>query len=302
MGPSNIALVKLFAADQALREAQGRLDTATRDFRIQERKVNALSERHGVAYSNFREAQAKAGALDLDLKTRDGHIEKLREQQQLAKNNREYQALLVEINTAKVDRNKVEDEAIKLLEQVERLGNEQRELSAQLDAEKTRLEQMRAEINDRITALQQEIDALRPARDDAAAAVPGKAREVFERIADRYEGEAMAALSKPDRRREEYVCTSCNLELAADVYNKLHSRDELVFCPSCRRILFIPEDLPLEHAVHKPKERKERARKAPPAAVGRQTSAVDVMRSIEPDSEDSGEEDVAPDGVPDRSE
>ena len=38
MGPTNIALVKLFQADQQLREAQARLDSVTRNARIQERK------------------------------------------------------------------------------------------------------------------------------------------------------------------------------------------------------------------------------------------------------------------------
>lgn len=290
MGPSNIALVKLFQADQALREAQARLDAATRDVRIQERRVNDLSEKHALARSNLREAQSQAGVQDVDLKVRDAHIEKLREQQQITQNNREYQALLVEINTAKVDRNKVEDEAIKLLEQVERLNKEQAELNTQLEGEQNRLKEMRTLIHDRIAALQSEIDALRPKREQAAAEVPAKLRDVFERMADRYDGEALAAIAKPDRRREEYVCTSCNMELVPDVYNKLHSRDELVFCPSCRRILYIPEDLPLEHAVHKVKEKKERPRKAPPAAVGRQTSAVDVMRSMEPDPDDFDED------------
>ncbi len=68
----------------------------------------------------------------------------------------------------------------------------------------------------------------------------------------------MSAISKPDRRREEYLCTACNMNLVTDVYNKLHSRDELVFCPSCRRILYIPDDLPPELAVKKPKEYKKK--------------------------------------------
>jgi hypothetical protein len=79
------------------------------------------------------------------------------------------------------------------------------------------------------------------------------------------------------------------MDLVRDVYNRLHSRDEMVFCPSCRRILYIPEDLTVEKAVHKPKERRERLQKAPPAAVGRQTSAVDVLRSIEVESEETTE-------------
>lgn len=285
MGPTNLALVKLYQADHALREAQRRLDAATRDVRIQERKVNDLAEKQKLSHSNLREAQAQAGQLDLDLNSRDAQIEKFRQQQQLAKNNKEYQTFLVEINTAKVDRNKVEDEAIKSLEAVERLQVEGKELTALVEAERTRLEAMRAQIGDRQSALEAEIELLRPAREEAAAAVAPRVRDLFERMAERYEGEAMGAISKPDKRREEYVCTSCNMDLVADVYNKLHSRDELVHCPSCRRLLFIPEDLTPDTAVHKVKPRKEPRVKAPPAAVGRQTSAVDVMQSITPESE-----------------
>src|SRR6185437_13262223 len=98
MGPTNVALVKLFEADQALREAQSRLDSAARNVRVQERKVADLSEKLKLAQTKLREQQSQAAQLDLDLKSRDAHIERLRTQQQTAKNNKEYQAFLVEIN------------------------------------------------------------------------------------------------------------------------------------------------------------------------------------------------------------
>jgi predicted nucleic acid-binding Zn-ribbon protein len=287
MGPTNIALVKLFRADLALREAQRRLDAASRGVRIQERRLNELLERQKLTQSQLMETQTQAAQLDLDLKSRDAQIEKLRQQQQLAKNNKEYQTFLIEISTAKVDRNKVEDEAIKALEQVERLQTEAKELTALVDAEQGKLETMRAEVGDKLVTLQADIDGLRPAREEAATAVPAGPRDLFERMAERYDGEAMAAVAKPDKRREEYVCTACNMDLVADVYNKLHSRDELLHCPSCRRLLYIPEDLTPDTAVHKVKPRKELKTKAPPAAVGRQTSAVDVMRSVEPDPDEN---------------
>ncbi len=83
----------------------------------------------------------------------------------------------------------------------------------------------------------------------------------------------MSAIAKPDRRREEYLCTACNMDLVTDVYNKLHSRDDLVFCPSCRRILYIPADLPPELAVKKPKadaSRKERTVTIRPPAASKE--------------------------------
>lgn len=291
MGPTNIALVKLYQADQKLREAQARLDAVSKNVRVQERKVNELSERLGLSQATLKEQQSQSAQFDLDLKTRDARIERLRAQQQNAKTNREYQTFLVEINTEKVDKSKTEDQLLKVMESVDKLQGQTRELASLLDAEKAKMKTMRGEISDRVKQLQAEIDALRPRREAAAAAVPPKALEAFERFADRFEGEAMSALAKPDRRREEYACTACNMDLVTDVYNKLHTRDELVFCPSCRRILYIPDDLPVELAVNKVKEKKEPRMKTSnlKASVGRQTAAEDVAKSITVEDDSPGD-------------
>jgi len=259
MGPTNVALVKLFQADQQLRDAQGRLEAATKNVRVQERRTNDLTARIQQAQQALREQQSKAANQELDLKSRDAHIEKLRTQQQAAKNNKEYQAFLVEINTAKVDKGKLEDETMKTMEIVEKSTAELKELTTQLEGERAKLATMQNDIGAKVAELKAEIESLKPARDEAAAAVPKNALDAFNRLADHHDGEAMSAISKPDRRREEYACTTCMMDLVTDVYNKLHSRDDLVFCPSCRRILYIPDDLPPELAIKarpKPKEKE----------------------------------------------
>jgi uncharacterized protein len=287
MGPTNVALVKLYKADQQLRAAQARLEAASKDVRVQQRRVDGLAENHRLAQSKLMEARSKAGQVELDLKTRDAHIEKLRLQQQNAKNNKEYQAFLVEINTGKVDKGKVEEELIRLLEQVEKGQAEEKDLSAQLAAETAKLATLQQEIGTKLATLQAEIEALRAPWNQAHEAVPPKAREIFDRLAERHEGEALSAIGKPDRRREEYVCSACNMELVTDVYNKLHSRDELLFCPSCRRVLFIPDELPPETAVHKKKTPKPRKVPQVGAAPRSQESAIDVLNSLTPDAEEA---------------
>jgi uncharacterized protein len=255
MGPTNVALVNLYQADQRLREAQARLDAATKNVRVQERRVNDLTEKLKVSQQKHREQQTKTSQLELDLKTRDAHIEKLRGQQQNSKNNKEYQTFLIEINTEKVDKAKIEEEAMTAMEAVETGAAEVKELTTTLESEKNKLDSMKQQIGDTISKLQAEIDALRPTRDQAAAGVQPRALEAFERLADRFEGEAMSALNKPNRRHEEYICGACNMALVVDIYNRLHTRDDLVFCPSCHRILYIPDDLPPEVAVKlKPKK------------------------------------------------
>ncbi len=253
MGPTNVALVKLFRADQAMRDAQERLDVATKNVRVQERRVNDTTEKLKVIQALYKELQVKSANLDLDLRTRDAHIEKLRTQQQTAKNNKEYQTFLIEINTQKVDKAKVEEETMKVMEQVDKAGKESAELTTILESEKTKLVDLKSQIGDAIAKLQAEIESLKGPRDALAATLPPKAKIAFERLAEHHDGEALSALIKPDRRREEYVCSGCMMDLVTDVYNKLHTRDDMVFCPSCRRILYIPEDLPVETAVNKKK-------------------------------------------------
>lgn len=323
MGPTNVALVKLYQADLALREAQGRLDSASKNVRIQERRVSDLNEKLRLGQQQLKEQQAKAGNVDLDIKTRDARIEKLRTQQANAKNNKEYQAFLVEINTEKVDKTKSEDELMKLMEANEKAQASNKDLVTQLEAEQAKLGTMRSEIGDTVARLKAEVEALRPARDAAAAEVAPRARQEFERLADRFEGEALSALSRPDPRREEYVCSACNMDLVVDVYNRLHTKDELVFCPSCRRMLYIPADLPPEIAVKQNKEKKEpkaartprepksakstkgRAAKDPNltgAVIGRQSSAVDILRSLTPEPEESQQPETPPQQPPPSTE
>lgn len=251
MGPLNVALLNLFRADQSLREAVSRLDSITREVRTQETRNAATSARLTAAQARLKDYQAKSANHDLDLKMREEHIEKLRNRQTMAANNKEYQALLVEINTAKVDRAKVEEAAIKLMEQIETVSSEVKNVGAVLTADEAKLVELHAKVGDKAAAAQAEVDQLRPARAGAAANIKKEIVEQFDRLADRYDGEAMAAIDKPNAREEEYLCTGCNMGLVPDVYNKLKTRDDVVICPSCKRMLYIPLSMTAEAATTK---------------------------------------------------
>ena len=188
MGPTNVALVKLFQADLQLRAAQERLDEAGKNVRLQERRANDLDQKVKEAQARLKQQQSRAAQLDLDMRSRDAHIEKLRTQQQTAKNNKEYQAFLVEINTAKVDRGKVEDEAVKVMDAVEKGQAEVAALAQQLEGERAKLTAVKAQLGDTLAKLQGEVDAMKPAREQAAAVLPPKVRDAFDRMADRYDG------------------------------------------------------------------------------------------------------------------
>lgn len=251
MGPSNVALLKLYRADQALREAGAKLNAVTRDVRAQEARNTQLKTRLDAAQQRHKELQARNANNELELKARSEHIDKLRERQSSAVNNKEYQALLVEINTAKVDRAKLEEAAIKVMEQLETASNEVKTLSASHQTEDAKLAEMRAKVGDKAAEAQAEVDRLKPDREAAAKEIKPDVLANFDKLAERFEGEALAAIERPNPREEEYLCTGCNMSLVADVYNKLKTRDEPLACPTCRRYLYIPDSMSNEAATAK---------------------------------------------------
>jgi predicted nucleic acid-binding Zn-ribbon protein len=257
MGPTNVALVKLFNADQQYADAQRRYDAVSRDVRIQERRVRELAPTLQTAQQALALLQAGARDLELDSKTREEHITKLRSQQTEARTDREYKKFLIEINTQKADKSKIEDRLLEQMETVEKEQARAKELSNQLEAEKARLAETQSKISDSLAAIQADLDRLKPVRDAAAAAVPQKFQVAFERLSERFEGEAMSAIQRPNKRLEEYICSACNMSLVVDIYNRLHLRDEPVACPSCRRFLFIPDELPPEAAINFKKKKPD---------------------------------------------
>lgn len=280
MGPTTVALLRLFRADKALREALERLDAVTRDVRLQETRYAQAVARLATAQTRLKDLQVKSANYDLDLKMRLEHIDKLRERQTQAVNNKEFQASLVEINSAKVDRAKIEEAAIKLLEQLEGAASDAKNYTTALESEESKLAEMKAKMGDKAIGAQAEVDRLRPDRDEAAKALTPAIVEQFDRLGDRYEGESMAAIERPSMREEEYLCTGCNMGLVPDVFNKLKTRNDIVTCPSCRRILYIPDTMTIENAVGK----KSRSTKTGDKATRTIKKTITKTAATEPES------------------
>jgi predicted nucleic acid-binding Zn-ribbon protein len=79
-------------------------------------------------------------------------------------------------------------------------------------------------------------------RSAAARNLDAKARELFNRISERYEGEVMAKVVQVHPRRQEFLCEGCNMSLAAERANALLTRDELITCDNCGRILYMSRE------------------------------------------------------------
>jgi predicted nucleic acid-binding Zn-ribbon protein len=90
-------------------------------------------------------------------------------------------------------------------------------------------------------------------RAESCTIIPPEALSIFERACEKHEGEATAIINKVHPKREEYICSGCNMSVRLETVNALKiSRDTVLQCEICSRILFIenPEGMPAESSIN----------------------------------------------------
>ena len=205
MGPLNEALLRLFHADGALRRAKDDLDKATRGVRVQKKRADLASQNLADTHDSLQNLKAKGMELEGDLKYRDEHIEHLRLQQQEAKNHRQYQALLQQLNTQKSERERLEEEGVARQNEIQSLQQNEIEQREAAEAEAGKAKEAEEAIGDRTAELQSVIDELQPVRDEAAGGLPIELAKAYDRLAENYEGEALAPIGHIDGKEERVL-------------------------------------------------------------------------------------------------
>ncbi|MEI7767550.1 MAG: hypothetical protein WCJ97_08965 [Phycisphaerae bacterium] len=239
------ALLKLFILDKQIHEHELALAQTRSAERIQDAKLSEMAKKHQTCIEASLKLQTDIGAADLEIKSQQERIDKMRANLNQTKSNKEYSAILLEISALKAAVAKAEGE---LLEQMQKLENLKNELAAQAAAiatETTVLNTIRGEQGDKVKMFNDQISALKAQRDQAVAVVANKdALRLYERTQARYPGEAMAPIVQEDPRDEEsLICGACYMGLHYEHLNMVRGRDEPRKCNSCARILFADEML-----------------------------------------------------------
>ena len=239
----NDALRDLYLVDQQVRGLESRLDGARRHVRAQEIKIEQLTQQQGELTNQLKHTQAQSANLENEIAGSDQRISQLREQMNTVKTNKEYSAMLVEVNTLKADKAKLEEQALELMSQVEVFQSEVEHLDCAL-AEQNRIKDLAdKDLAERTGEVGERLSELKAERADKATHVPSDSLEIFDRMAETFDGEAMAPVVEEDRRRMEYICGGCYMSLPVEMVNRLISHDEMVRCTSCNRILYIEQEL-----------------------------------------------------------
>jgi len=239
VGPVLNGLGKLQSVENRLRAAKAKLTRCRRNVIIQENRVRSLQSAVEVKKEEIQLTKIQSDRLELELKTKDEAILRLRASLNVAKTNKEYAAVLTQLNTTKADNSKVETQILELMKDIEVDEAECANIQDQIDEQKQKLEQIRKEAEHLATKYEAEIEEIQAEWDQASQTIPAELLELFNRVAETYDGEALAVVERQEGKTETYTCGGCFMGVPAESVNVLMTKDDVIRCPNCTRILVL---------------------------------------------------------------
>ena len=241
MGPVLDGLVKLQSVENRLRAAKAKLARIRRSVIIQENQVRTLQSALEAKKEETQLTKIQCDRLELELKSRDAEVNKLRASLNNAKTNKEYAAVLTMLNTTKADNSKIETQILELMKAIEADEEECTAIRAQIEEQKQMLEETRKKAESSAGEHEGEIAKIQAEWNDVAKNIPPNTLETFNRVAETYDGEAVVRIDQQDGKGGAYSCGGCFMGITAESVNLLMTRDDLIRCPNCTRILVLSE-------------------------------------------------------------
>jgi predicted nucleic acid-binding Zn-ribbon protein len=226
-----------------LAEFRRQREDKQRRVQTHQRNVARIEEQLRQHERAVREKQMRIDALQLEVASRDESINRHRQGLNKAKTNKEYAAILTAMNTEKADNTKLENEALQLMEELQQLKITSGEMLAERDKAVTEVERVREALQAFETQSKTRLDELTARRRECAEGIPPTALDLFTRVAEHHDGIAMVPVIKSHPKRDEFICSGCNMKVTLDVVATLQTKDDIQACRVCGRIMYM--DAPL---------------------------------------------------------
>jgi uncharacterized protein len=211
-----------------------------------ERKLEAIPTRiHGIrdglqqAKASIEAIRAKLDGARKDIRTKEKELEyqaaqrkKLEAKLYEVKTNKEYSAVLAEIESAKVEKDRIEEEILALMELQERLGREVVEADARLRPQEAEAKVQEAAATEELRALEVDVEAARSERESVVRDVPRDLLVQYARLLKGRAGLAVALVGSNG------ICSGCRVTLTPQRFNEVRQSSQILVCENCGRFLY----------------------------------------------------------------
>jgi predicted nucleic acid-binding Zn-ribbon protein len=237
--PSGTPLDRLYRLQEILLEVKRKTDKRERTpdhlTHIEAAYKDALKKRD-EAGSKLTDAEKRKKTLEGEIADLNEKLKKYQAQLVTVRSNREYGALLNEMDVVKRDVRQREDEILGLEEALARTRAEAEERESTFPAETAGYEEQMTEWRAEQAVLGEEIARAEAAASELRQTLDKRLLSTFDRIARARAGVAVAKVTMVGTQTA--ACSACNVRLRPQLLSDLRLSKEPILCESCKRILY----------------------------------------------------------------
>ena len=190
-----------------------------------------LSEELGQIDANKKEKrQAEQDIMDLE-----NSIEKSKAKLANIKSNKEYRAVLKEIDDLNTQKSFLEDRVLEIMEGSEAIEEKYKAVEKRVKQAKTVFNKERNLVLKEVKLLEQELQGLEAERSDFCKDIDIDLLKRYNELKKHKAGIAVSSAVKG-------VCQACHLGIPPQKFNELIRGDGIMTCPNCTRIIYWGED------------------------------------------------------------
>lgn len=205
--------------------APGRIEQIEERFRERNAEYVALKERYDELEQDRRRRSLELEGLD---QTRKKYMDALMQ----VTNQREYSAVLKEIDTVKTAIGEHEEAILKAMEECERLKADLDARASHIEQERSLVERERAQVESEVASAQRRILECEQERARVETELPPGLVASVRRIEESRRGLFMA-------RTDDATCSACHVRVRPQVYQEIRQASRIHACSQCKRILYV---------------------------------------------------------------
>ena len=230
-------LVRLQKLETDLKRTRGELDEVPRKKAELEAELARERAQLDAAKASLDESQKARRRFESELADLENKRSKYKGQLMEVKTNKEYTAMLHEIEGVEREIRGREDQILGEMEKAETLTAEVKREETAFKSHQERLKTDGAALDARKRTLEADLAKITAERDTAAATIPEDTLELFHRVA-RLRGSGVA------EARDE-MCQVCHVKLRPQMFVDIKRNDQIFQCPACNRILYYEPPVPV---------------------------------------------------------
>lgn len=226
-----LLLIELQKADSAIRTFNVRKTKLPEKIAELDRELAAFEAAAEEVRNKYEDLTKRQREKDSDLKKGQESLKKTQERLTEVKTNKEYQAVLKEIEVIKEKSGQAEDVIISTLEEADRVRGEVKVKEAALEEYRQQYASERKKVEEELGALDAELLTCRQKNDEIRRQIAEDLLRRYETIQGIRNGLAVVEVWKE-------VCKGCHMNIPPQLYNELQKTTELISCPNCNRIIY----------------------------------------------------------------